>query len=138
MSWRIPSEFVPSDVNLANDPKIMRAGPMPELLFRRANEYVKRMNRDGTLDYVELAAVCLGMPGRPSTHAAALVREGLWEETETGWLIRSFLKWNPSLAVQAEQKAQRRRGAAKTNHLKGLHAAEADAECPLCGEGGER
>ena len=137
MAWRIPSEFVPCDVNLANDPAIMRAGPLAELLFRRANEYVKRMNRDGTLDRVELPVIALGIPGKGSSHADALVREGLWEETDTGWFIRSFLKWNPSLATQAEAKAQRRKGAANTNHKRGLHADEADAECPLCQEGAD-
>lgn len=64
------------------------------------------------------------IPGKGSSHADALVREGLWEETDTGWFIRSFLKWNPSLATQAEAKAQRRKGAANTNHKRGLHARD--------------
>ena len=77
MAWRVPGEFVPCDVNLANDPAIMRAGPLPELLFRRANEYVKRVNRDGILEAVELPVVALGMPGKPGQYADVLVREGL-------------------------------------------------------------
>ena len=135
MAWKVPGEFVPCDVNLANDPAIMRAGAHAELLFRRANEYVKRVGRDGHLEAVELSVVAIGIPGRPTTHADALVREGLWEATPDGWTIRSFLKWNPSRAIQEEQRAQRRLGAAKTNHRKGAHREEADAECPLCQEG---
>lgn len=135
MTWKIPGEFVPCDVNLSNDPAIMRAGALAELLFRRANEYIKRVGRDGHLERVELAVVALGIPGKPSQHAASLVREGLWEETEDGWKVRSFLKWNPSREIQLEQRAQRRLGAAKTNHRKGVHRAEADPECPLCTEG---
>ena len=138
MAWRVPGEFVPCDVNLANDPAILRAGPMAELLFRRANEYVKRVNRDGVLEAVELPVVALGMTGKPTTYAAALVREGLWEEVENGWFIRSFLKWNPSSAVQEQQKVQRRQGAAKTNHNKGLHRGSLDPECSLCAEEGVR
>ncbi len=134
MAWRVPGEFVPCDVNLANDPAIMRAGPLPELLFRRANEYVKRVNRDGILEAVELPVVALGMPGKPGQYADVLVREGLWEKVEGGWLIRSFLKWNPSSEVQEQQKLQRRLGAAKTNHKRGLHQAEPDAECVLCAQ----
>ena len=132
MAWRIPGEFVPCDVNLANDPKILRAGFAAELLFRRANEYAKRMNRDGTLEEIELPVVAHGIPGKPAALAEALVREGLWEKTPTGWLIRSFLKWNPSSEVQAATKAQRRIGAAKTNHARGRHVDEIDPDCPLC------
>lgn len=133
--WKVPGEFVPCDVNLANDPAIMRAGASAELLFRRANEYVKRVNRNGHLERVELSTVALGIPGRATTHADALVREGLWEPTDNGWMIRSFLKWNPPLEVQAEMRAQRRTGAAITNHKKGAHAGRVDAGCPLCRDG---
>ena len=137
-AWRIPGEFVPCDVNLSNDPKILRAGPLPELLFRRANEYVKRVNRDGTLDRVELPIVAFGIPGKPAAHAAVLVREGLWDETPDGWLIRSFTKWNPTLAAQGEIRKKRRLGAIKTNHARGRHAGQPDPECPLCTEGTTR
>ena len=135
MTWKIPGEFVPCDINLANDPKILRAGPLPELLFRRANEYVKRVNRDGTLDRIELPIVAFGIPGKPSSLADALVREGLWEETDTGWLIRSFTKWNPTSATQEKIREARRLGAMKTNHGRGRHADQPDPECPQCQEG---
>lgn len=133
-TWKVPGEFVPCDVNLANDPAIMRAGPWAELLFRRANEHIKRNGRDGTLDRVELRVVALGIPGKPEAHATALVRECLWEETEDGWSVRSFLKWNPSRAVQATQREQKQAGAAITNHNLGRHVSP-DARCPLCREG---
>ena len=134
MARRIPGEFVPSDVNLANDPAIMRAGAWAELLFRRANEYAKRMHRDGTIEAVELRIITHGIPGRPEVHAEALVREGLWEPTKDGWYIRSFLKWNASQAEQAEVRAQKRRGAAVANHKKGAHAGRFDSECLTCQE----
>lgn len=134
MARRIPGEFVPSDVNLANDPAIMRAGPWAELLFRRANEYVKRTDRDGTLHTVELKAIALGIPGNAYTHAASLVREGLWEETEDGYSIRSWLKWNLSLEEQAEEREKKRASAILTNH-KRYHKTEPQADCPHCQEG---
>jgi len=135
MARRIPGEFVPSDVNTANDPAIMRAGAWAELLFRRANEHAKRNHRDGTLHEVELRVIALGIPGRALTHAEALVREGLWEPLEGGgWYIRSYLKWNLSELEQAEVRAQKRRGAAATNHKKGAHSERPDIECPLCQE----
>ena len=65
MSSKIPREFVPCDVNLANDPAILHAGFKAELLFRRANEYAKRMNRDGIIYPVELPIIAHGIPGDP-------------------------------------------------------------------------
>ena len=134
MARRIPGEFVPCDVNLANDPAILRAGPWAELLFRRANEYAKRNDRDGTVDSVELGVIAFGIPGKSASHAAALVREGLWEESAAGWTIRSFLKWNMSQSEQEEERERKRLGALKTNHKKGLHADSKHADCPDCQE----
>ena len=76
MARRIPGEFVPSDVNLANDPAIMRAGAWAELLFRRANEYAKRMKRDGVIHRCDLSVISIGITGRAANHADALVRAG--------------------------------------------------------------
>jgi len=133
MGRRIPGEFVPCDVNLANDPDIMRAGALAELLFRRANEHAKRNDRDGLIYDVELPIVCHGIPGKPCTHAAALVREGLWEERPGGWLIRSFLKWNLSQSEQVEDRDKKRSAALLTNH-KRYHTDEPQTECIHCQE----
>jgi len=129
MARRIPGEFVPCDVNLANDPDIMRAGPWAELLFRRANEYAKKCDRDGLIYLLDLGIVAHGIPGKAEMHAAQLVRFGLWETADDGWSIRSFLKWNLSQAEQAEEKERKRLGAIKTNHRK---HAERDETCPIC------
>lgn len=136
MARRIPGEFVPSDVNLANDPRILRSGYRAELLFRRGNEYAKRMRRDGLLYCVELPIVGHGIPGNLDQHAEKLVENGLWEATPDGWCIRSFLKWNLSQAEQEEARAQKRIGAAKTNHKRGGHRDYPDPECPQCIEEG--
>lgn len=131
MARRIPGEFVPSDVNLANDPAIMRAGPWAELLFRRANEYVKRTDRDGVVCAVELGVIAFGIPGKAATHAESLVREGLWEPTPDGYLIRSWLKWNLSQSEQAEERERKRAGSILTNH-KRYHKTEPQPDCPHC------
>ena len=137
MARRIPGEFVPSDINLANDPRILSAGYRAELLFRRGNEYAKRMRRDGVLFKVELPVVGHGIAGNLAQHAAELVAVGLWEETPDGWRIRSFLKWNLSQAEQEEARLRKRVGAALTNHKKGAHKGDPDRECPLCAEEGQ-
>lgn len=135
MARRIPGEFVPSDVNLANDPAILRAGPWAELVFRRGNEYVKRMHRDGTIEFIELRVIAHGIPGKAEAHAEALVREGLWEVIADGWYVRSFLKWNASQLEQAEVRAAKRRAAAVKHHKAGGHDERFDPECPSCQEG---
>ena len=132
MARRIPGVFVPSDVNLANDPCILKAGYRAELLFRRGNEYAKRMSRDGLLYAVELPIIGHGIPGNLSTFAGELVKFGLWEARPDGWMIRSFLKWNLSQVEQEEARGQKRIGAAKTNHKRGAHREEFDNGCPLC------
>lgn len=131
MARRIPGEFVPCDVNLVSDPAIMRAGPLAELLFRRANEYAKKCDRDGEIYSLEIGIIAHGIPGKPDAHAAALVREGLWAQTADGWLIRSFLKWNLSQTEQREDREKKRLAAQLTNH-KRYHEADPQPDCPHC------
>ena len=132
MARRIPGEFVPCDVNLASDPAIMRAGVMAELLFRRGNEHAKKNGRDGDLYRVELPMLALGI-SQPAKHAAALVRERLWDETPDGWYIRSFLKWNLSQAEQAVERDKKQTAAILGNHKK-HHKTERSPDCPHCQE----
>jgi len=130
MTRRIPGVFVPSDVNTANDPAIMAAGPMAELIFRRANEYAKKNGRDGLIFTFDLPIIGNSIP-QASKHAGRLVEVGLWEKRPDGWFITSYLKWNASVSEQAEQKQANRIGAYKSNHLKGQHS-EPLPECPMC------
>ncbi|MGV8972229.1 MAG: hypothetical protein ACOH10_07890 [Rhodoglobus sp.] len=130
MSRRIPGQFVPADVNTANDPAIMAAGPMAELIYRRANEYVKKNHRDGVVYSLDLPIIGNAIPNA-TKHAARLVCVGLWDATPDGWAIHSWLKWNLSLIEQAEQKARNAEGALLTNHKLDRHK-KARKGCPLC------
>ena len=130
MARRIPGEFVPCDVNLSSDPAIMRAGPMAELLFRRANEHAKRAARDGVIYKVELPLVAHGMT-RPERLADALVANNLWIGEGEHWSIRSFLKWNLSQAEQQAEREKKQAAAILGNHKK-HHQTERSADCPHC------
>lgn len=132
MTRRIPGQFVPSDVNTASDPAIMQAGPLAELIYRRANEYVKKNHRDGLIYTLDLPIIGNAVPNAPK-HAARLVCVGLWDEIPGGWQIHSWLKWNLSLTEQAEQKAKNAEGALITNHTLGRHEKPKKG-CPLCKE----
>lgn len=130
MAKRIPGAFVPSDIRTQFDPKIMRAGAMAELLFRRANEYSKANGNNGVVYDCDLKIIATGIP-TPRKHAAALEREGLWRRITDGWLIISWAKWNATSEEVQEIRASKRLGALRTNHKKGLHDKPLP-ECPDC------
>lgn len=131
MARRIPGVFVPVDVNLSSDQRIIRVGAMGELLYRRGLEHVKKTGRDGVIFHAELPEFARGI-ATPAKQAAALVHEGLWVERDgESWQVRSWLKWNASNAERAEQKEKNRLGALKTNHAQGRHETPYP-DCPEC------
>lgn len=136
MARRIPGEFVPLDVNMPSDPKVRRAGPDAELVYIRGLIYLKRTNSDGFLPEYDMAAFAVGCRNVPKS-IAALVKVGLWESAERdgepGWVCRSWLKWNASQKEIAAMRDERKAGAMRTNHGKGLHERPVSG-CPDCEE----
>lgn len=133
---RIPGVWVPSSVDTMFDPSVQRVGPMAELIFRRGNEHSKRLGRDGELFTGDLPLIAIGVPGNPTKHAAALVREGLWEVTVDGWRIRSWLTWNLTVD-EAKDRADTRRKSSKLGNHKRWHEREGgwDESCEHCNPG---
>ena len=141
MARRIPGEFVPLDVNMPHDIKVRRAGPHAELLYIRGLIYLKKAPTDGFIPKFDLPALSSGCL-QVAKSVKALVTVGLWIEGEhegvTGWYCVAWLKWNSSEAEKDEQRSQRRLGALKTNHDRGLHKEEPHDDCPKCDKEGER
>jgi len=109
--------FVPLDVDYQFDPKIIAAGPIAgECLFIRSLALAKRTLSDGAIDRTQLAALTLGLPGKPASHAAKLVEVGLWSTTDNGWQISAWLKRNSSSASIAANADRKRDAAVKANH----------------------
>jgi hypothetical protein len=128
---KIPSAFVPLDVNYAHDRAIRSAGPMAELLFIRGMAYSRGKRTEGLLPDYDLPVFGVGIPAL-TKHAKALVREALWVETDGGWLIRSFGKWNPISEQQRHEKQSE--GGVRGNHTKwhiGPKGKPSD-QCALC------
>ncbi len=126
--------FIKLDVEYTDDPKILRAGPHAELVFIRALALAKRLLSDGNIDTAHLPRLTLGIPGRPAVHAAALVREGLWTVTDTGWHITAWEKrGNMTAAEVGELVARKREAGAKGNHQR-HHVANGrtDPTCRYC------
>jgi hypothetical protein len=129
MGTKIPSEFVPLDVNYAHDRAIRAAGPLAELLFIRGMAYSRGKRTNGMLPDYDLPVFGVGIPAL-TKHAKALVREALWVEVDGGWAIRSWEKWNPD----QERHEKQSEGGTRGNHTKwhtGPKGRFSD-QCPLC------
>lgn len=135
MARRIPGEFVPLDLNMPSDPKIRRAGPDAELLYIRGLIYLKRTGSDGFIPEYDLAVVAAGCKN-PKPATAALIKSALWVSAEQegvcGWNVPAWLKWNMSQQEIADVRLEKKTGALKTNHGKGLHAGRPAPGCPEC------
>ena len=135
MARRIPGEFVPLDLDLPRDIKIRKAGPDAELLYIRGLIYLKAADYDGFIPAFDIPALSVGCRAVAAS-VKKLVAVGLWREAEfdgmAGYNCCAWLKWNMSRAELEEQRAQRKIGALKTNHDRGLHAEEPHRECPKC------
>lgn len=100
MARLIPDEFVPLHVHYRRDRAIRNAGPEAELLFIRALAFARANRTDGTIEDFDLDEIGAGL-NDPSASAATLVKVNLWITSGTGWLIRSFEKWNPASASES-------------------------------------
>ena len=121
--------YVPLDVNYLRDPKIRRAGPDAELLFVRGLAHVKSSKTDGVVWDFDLDVVAVGLTKVPA-RVRALVREGLWEPIDGGWLINGWPNWNPSTAELDDLRQRQRTAAAKTTHE--VHHVAKGKTSPTC------
>jgi len=129
MASKIPSEFVPLDVNYAHDRAIRQAGYQAELLFIRGLAYARKMFKvtGGLIPDYDLDIVAAGIPNAKK-HASSLVRERLWITAKGGWHIRSFGKWNPEIDRSAQST-----GGTLGNHNRWHVDGNWSPDCAFCG-----
>ncbi len=139
MARRIPKEFVPVDITLPDRSQTRRAGIDGELLYYRSLIWCKANAwTNGFIPASELEAVGKRIPeARRAKAAALLVVVGYWveyvnEDGELGWLIPSWLAWNPSREEMDEKRARRTLGSQQTNHRRWHKRAEPRDDCPFC------
>lgn len=127
-----PSPYVPLDMNYVRDPKIRRAGPDAELLFIRGLAYCKSGSTEGFIGAYDLDVVAIGLNKVPA-RVAALVREELWIQTDGGWVVKAWGRWNMSSEQIASEKAKKVASAVRTNHIRWHEKPEDfDAACVHC------
>jgi hypothetical protein len=70
------------------DPRIVRAGPLAELVYVRGLTFAREQGSDGHIAREQYRQLCQGL-GRVSAAGAleSLLREGLWEECADGWRV---------------------------------------------------
>ena len=100
MARLIPDEFVPLHVHYRRDRAIRKAGPDAELLFIRALAFARANRTGGMIEDFDLDEIGAGL-NDPTASATALVDVNLWLTSGTGWIIRSFEKWNPAGASES-------------------------------------
>lgn len=122
--------YVPLDVELASDDKMIAAGPMAELLYIRALAFAKRTMSDGHIRRNQLPLVAARIP-RHRLHVQRLVELGAWKVTDDGWYIVAWRKWNRAMAELAAAKSE---AGVAGNHRR-WHAGKGgrpSPDCPLC------
>ncbi len=127
---RTPSTYVPLDINYLRDPAIRKAGPDAELLYLRTLAFIKGAGTDGLLYEWDLSVVAVGLK-LPEKRAAALVKNGLWEEVDDGWYVSAWTKWNMTQDEIQKDREAKRSGAIRTNHTRN-HKDTPDPSCPHC------
>lgn len=131
MARQTPGNYVPLDVNYARDSAIRRAGVTAELLYVRSLAYCKGARKDGHVPEYDLPVVAVGMRGVRQA-VDALVREGLWDVTDDGWLIRSWVRWNGSdQAFRQERSESGKLGNHRRWHVE---RGVVDPDCDLCSD----
>lgn len=97
------------DDQFTDHPKVQAAGPMAELLAMRAVIFCARYETDGRIRESVLPRLTVGITS-PKKQVSALIREGLWEESDDGWVVHDFLDYHPSREdKEAEREAARER-----------------------------
>lgn len=137
------SEWARLDSTYPSHPKILRVGPIGELIHMRAICYAARHLTDGLIPTEALPGLYVGLDKLRLTEGtkarghlklgrevlkvdwpSALIAAGLWEVCAGGWQLHDYLQHNPS-RQEYEQMLDSRRQAGRRG---GLASAQARAQ----------
>lgn len=112
------------DDRYSEHPKVVAAGPLAELLDRRAIEYSARQETDGFVPEQQARRLCadlvMDLGADWGQIVETLVEVGRWVAAPGGYQIHDFLDYNPSKAHRdAERQAARERMAAARANRRG-------------------
>lgn len=102
------------DVGFPDDPKVIDAGDIAELVYLRCVLRCRQHLTDGVIDRRVLPRWLAGIRGKATTHMDRLVEVGLLCTHPDGWCIplNAWKKWNPTkLEVEEKRDAEKQRKA---------------------------
>lgn len=102
------------DVGYPDDPKVIDAGDLAELVYLRCVLRCRQHLTDGVIDRRVLPRWLVGIRGKHASHMDRLVEVGLLCVHDAGWCIplNAWKKWNPTKAeVEAKRDEEKRRKA---------------------------
>jgi hypothetical protein len=110
------------------DDAILDAGPEAELLFARCLAFTAASSSDGFITERQMKTVGIGLRNVPR-RVESLLRVGILESADGGYLIRSWLRWNKSaeeIGRDLRQDRQRKRRSKMHGHDSGVHAGDSE------------
>lgn len=119
-------------------PKILRGGPIIELLQLRAIAHCNRYLTDGVIDQAVLPTLIHGLerleidgtPANDIDWVAQLLTLGLWERHDRGYLVHDYLDFNRCREEVEWLKAQKRSAGSKGGQASAQARATAPARPP--------
>lgn len=119
--------WVKLSVDYMNDPKVITAGPLGELLFVRALAYAKKNNNPYLAEAV-IPRLCVGLETNPKELASTLVAVGLWHLDDNGYRIAAWDTW------QANDTSGQSAGGSLAMHNR-WHKHTRSSTCVHCQDG---
>lgn len=105
-----PGIYANVSVDLPDDPRVIEAGPMLELVYLRCVLRSRKHLTDGVIDRRALPLWLFGVPGNHVKLMERLQAIGLVNRHKAGWCIPldKWQQWNPTAREVAEKRAQDR------------------------------
>jgi len=121
--------YVPLDVDIATDPKIMAIGPADRWMYVFGLTLAKKNRAEG---FIFAAQLRLSGVRKPHESARRLTEAGLWSAEGEHYRVRGWLNWNLS-EDELESLRDKRRDAGRTGgDASGQVRASRVASSPRC------
>lgn len=129
------SPYAVLDDGFHGHPKILRGGPIIELLQLRAIAHCNRYLTDGLVETHVIPTLLLGLerleidgtPAKDIDWVAQLLSLNLWERHTRGYLVHDFLEFNRARALVHDIKAKKREAGSKGGQASAQARAQASA-----------
>lgn len=136
------SPYAVLDDGFHGHPKILRGGPIVELIQLRAIAHCNRYLTDGLIEQAIVPVLLLGVerleidgtPAKDIDWVAELLKLGLWERHSRGYLVHDYLDYNRKRVevewIKTQKKAAGRKGGQVSAQARAQAGAQPSAAAP--------